>query len=99
MSSPDPTRRPGVYQGPGDAEPQPFYPYVLVEDEMAAIGRLARLGIALGGLLVVTALLLVLAAIQLSQRPDTPTTVPAPVTVPAAGSAGPTYIPVPAGKP
>jgi len=59
--------------------------------------RLARLGIALGGLLVATVLLLVLAAIQPGQRPSGPTTVPAPVTVPAPGATG--YIPVPAGKP
>jgi uncharacterized SAM-binding protein YcdF (DUF218 family) len=104
VSSPDPTRRPGVFQGPDDPEPQPIRPYLLAQIQAAAVrrrarrrDRLARLGIALGGLLVATVLLLVLAAIQPAQRPAAPTTVPAPVSVPAPGATG--YVPVPAGTP
>jgi hypothetical protein len=104
MSSPDPTRHPGLFQGPDDPEPQPIRPFVLAEVEAAAVrrrarrrDRLVRLGIALGGLLVATVLLLVLAALQPAQRPAAPTTVPAPVSVPAPGATG--YLPVPAGKP
>jgi uncharacterized SAM-binding protein YcdF (DUF218 family) len=104
VSSPDPTRRPGVFPGPDDPEPQPIRPFLLAEIQAAAVrqrarrrDRLARLGIALGGLLVATVLLLVLAALQPAQRPAAPTTVPAPVTVPAPGATG--YVPVPAGKP
>jgi hypothetical protein len=113
MSSPDPTRRPGVFQGPADSDPQPIRPFVVAEDEMAAYfdrldaeeagwlrrarrrRLLTRLGIALVGLGV--ALLLAVAAVHLGRQPSPPTTVPAPVTVPAPGATD--YVPVPAGKP
>jgi hypothetical protein len=113
MSSPDPTRRPGSFQGPADSDPLPIRPHVMAEDELAAyLDRLdaeeaamlrrarrqrllVRLGIALVGLGV--ALLLAVAAVHLGRQPSPPTTVPAPVTVPAPGGTG--YVPVPAGMP
>jgi len=108
VNSPDPTRRPGVFQVPGDPDPQPIRPYVVAEDEMAAhVGRLdaeepgflrrarRRLLTRLGIALVgllAAAAVLFSVAAIQGHQPSTPTTVPTPVSVPPAGHTGPTYV-------
>ncbi len=70
---------------------------------LAFLARVAAVARRVGPLLVVAVgIALLVVALAGGHRPTgTPTTVPAPVRVPAAGPTGPTYVytPVPAGKP
>jgi hypothetical protein len=113
MHSPDPTRRPGSYQGPGDPDPQPIRPFVVAEDELAAY--LDRLDAQEAGLLrrarrrrlLVRAAIALLglvmaAAVLFSVAAIQGGAHPGPTTVPPLvtlppGATG--YVPVPAGKP
>jgi hypothetical protein len=113
MPSPDPTRRPGIFQGPDDAGPQPIRPFVVAEDELAAY--LNRLDAEEAGLLrrarrrrllvrAAIALfgLVMAAAVLLGVAAIRGGSHPGPTTVPApvtVPAPGAGYVPVPAGKP